>query len=337
MKHINVGLFVPHNGCPHQCTFCNQRAISGQSKQVTPADVDSAVEIAMKNPNSVGGEIAFFGGSFTAIDRKTMTELLSAAYKYVENGSFKGIRCSTRPDAIDDEICRTLKAYGVTAVELGAQSMSDEVLRLNQRGHTAQDIVNASEMLKGYGFELGLQMMTGLYGSTDTDSIDTARRIIKLKPETVRIYPTVVIKNTELARLYESGEYTPQTVDEAAELCAELLLMFEEAGIKVIRTGLHSGGDVSDYIAGAYHPAFKEICEGKIYIKKALDFIRQNNIETGDICIYVSPDAVSKMTGQKRTNLTRLGELGYNARVMPDPEIKRYCVYIEKIRRNEEL
>ena len=148
MKHVNVGLFVPHNGCPHQCTFCNQRAISGQSKQVTPADVDEAVKIAMNNPDSKGGEIAFFGGSFTAINRDIMVGLLKAAYKYVENGSFKGIRCSTRPDAIDDEICRILKFYGVTAVELGAQSMNDEVLLLNHRGHTSQEVINASKMLK---------------------------------------------------------------------------------------------------------------------------------------------------------------------------------------------
>lgn len=335
MRHINVGLFVPHSGCPHQCTFCNQRAISGQSRQVTPADVDEAVRVAMKNPDSRGGEIAFFGGSFTAIDRTVMTKLLDAAYRYVKDGSFKGIRCSTRPDAIDDEICRILKSYGVTAVELGAQSMNDEVLRLNRRGHTAADVVRASEMLKSYGFELGLQMMTGLYGSTDEDSIDTARKIIDLQPQTVRIYPTVVIRNTELAELCESGEYVPQTVDSAAKLCAELLLMFDEARITVIRTGLHSGGGVEkDYVAGAYHPAFKELCEGEIYFKRAVEFIERNGIQQGDITVFVSPDAVSKMTGQKKINIQKLSELGYNAKVKGDSKIQKYKVYIL---RNEEL
>lgn len=335
MRHINVGLFVPHSGCPHQCTFCNQRAISGQSRQVTPADVDEAVRVAMKNPDSRGGEIAFFGGSFTAIDRTVMTKLLDAAYRYVKDGSFKGIRCSTRPDAIDDEICRILKSYGVTAVELGAQSMNDEVLRLNRRGHTAADVVRASEMLKSYGFELGLQMMTGLYGSTDEDSIDTARKIIDLQPQTVRIYPTVVIRNTELAELCESGEYVPQTVDSAAKLCAELLLMFDEASITVIRTGLHSGGGVEkDYVAGAYHPAFKELCEGEIYFKRAVEFIERNGIQQGDITVFVSPDAVSKMTGQKKINIQKLSELGYSAKVKGDSKIQRYKVYIL---RNEEL
>lgn len=334
-KHVNVGLFVPHNGCPHQCSFCNQRAISGQSKQVTPEDVDKAVEIAMKNPDSKGGEIAFFGGSFTAIDRRKMTELLAAAYRYVENGSFKGIRISTRPDAIDGEICRILKSYGVTAVELGAQSMDDNVLRLNRRGHTAEDVVNASKMLKSFGFELGLQMMTGLYGSSDGDSIDTAKKIIALNPATVRIYPTVVIGDTELAELYKRGEYVPQTVDSAAELCAKLLLMFDEAGIAVIRMGLHSGGGVEgDYIAGAYHPAFRELCEGKIYLGKAVDFINENQIPKGKINIHVSPDAISKMTGQKRSNIARLRELGYDAKITADKEMNKYQVYIL---RNEEL
>lgn len=335
MKHVNVGLFVPHNGCPHQCTFCNQRAISGQSKQVTPSDVDEAVKIAMNNPDSRGGEIAFFGGSFTAIDRDVMVGLLKSAYKYVENGSFKGIRCSTRPDAIDDEICRILKLYGVTAVELGAQSMSDEVLRLNRRGHTSQDVINASEMLKSYGFELGLQMMTGLYGSTDEDSIETAKKIIALKPATVRIYPTVVLENTELAELYKSGKYQPETVDSAAELCAKLLLMFNEADITVIRTGLHSGGGVEgEYLAGAYHPAFKELGEGKIYINKAIEYIKENKIPQGKIIIYVARDAISKMTGQKRCNILKLKEMGYDAKITADSKTGKYQLYII---RNEEL
>ena len=244
MKHVNVALFVPHNGCPNQCSFCNQRAISGRRNQVEPSDVDSAVQIALKNPESKGGEIAFFGGSFTAIERETMVSLLSAAYKYVENGSFRGIRVSTRPDAIDEEICRILKSYGVSAVELGAQSLDDRVLILNKRGHTAEDVVKATKLLKKNGFETGLQMMTGLYGSVDEDSIETAEKIIELHPDTVRIYPTVVLENTQLCDLYRSGEYQPQDVDAAAELCATLLEMFQKAEIKVIRTGLHSGGDV---------------------------------------------------------------------------------------------
>ena len=335
MRHINVALFVPHNGCPNQCSFCNQRAISGYRNQVEPSDVDKAVQIALENPESKGGEIAFFGGSFTAIERETMVSLLSAAYRYVENGSFKGIRISTRPDAVDEEICRILKTYGVTAVELGAQSLDDRVLMLNKRGHTADDIAKATKLLQKNGFETGLQMMTGLYGSTDEDSIETARKIIGLNPDTVRIYPTVVLENTELCELYRKGEYHPQGVEEAAELCAELLQMFEEAGIKVIRTGLHSGGDVEgEFVAGAYHPAFKEICESKIYLRKVTELIRENKIPEGKIEIRVSPKAVSQMTGQKKANIEALKKLGYEAKITADESIEKYKVYIL---RNESL
>ncbi len=335
MRHINVALFVPHNGCPNQCSFCNQRAISGHRNQVAPSDVDSAVQIALKNPESKGGEIAFFGGSFTAIERETMVSLLSAAYKYVKNGSFRGIRISTRPDAIDEEICNILKSYGVTAVELGAQSLDDGVLTLNKRGHTAEDIAKATKLLQKEGFETGLQMMTGLYGSTDEDSVKTAERIIELHPDTVRIYPTVVLENTQLCDLYRSGEYQPQGVEDAAELCALLLLMFEKAKIKVIRTGLHSGGDVEgEFVAGAYHPAFKEICESKIYLKEAKKFILENKIPEGKIEIRVSPKAVSQMTGQKKANIQALREFGYEAKVVADDSIEKYKVYIL---RNETL
>ncbi len=335
MRHINVALFVPHEGCPNQCSFCNQRAISGKRTQVTPDDVEKAARTALLNPDSRGGELAFFGGSFTAIERETMLSLLSAAHRFIEDKSFRGIRVSTRPDAIDEEICDILKSYGVTAVELGAQSLDDNVLRLNRRGHTAQDVVRATHLLKKSGFETGLQMMTGLYGSTDSDSIETARRIITLEPDTVRIYPTVVLENTHLCELYKSGEYTPQTVESAAELCATLLELFNEAGIKVIRTGLHSGGDVEgEFVAGAYHPAFKEICESKIYLRKALEFIKANGIPQGKIEICVNPKAVSPMTGQKKANIRQLRELGYEAKITEDKQVEKYKLYIL---RNETL
>ena len=331
MKHINVGLFVPHNGCPNQCSFCNQKAISGHREQVTPEDIAQAVAIAVKNPDSVGGEIAFFGGSFTAIDRGTMLTLLQSAYSYVKQGLFQGIRISTRPDAIDEEICSLLKAYGVTAVELGAQSMDDSVLAMNGRGHTVADVVRASEMLRDYGFSLGLQMMTGLYGSCDTDSIMTAKKLIALCPDTVRIYPTVVLEHTPLAELYRNGEYQPQTVEEAVNLCSKLLLMFDEANIKVIRLGLHSGGEVEgEYVAGAYHPAFRELCESKIYLNIVLEMLKKQSVSKGKIKILVSPKAISKMTGQKRENIRILCEKGYEAKICPDTSLREYQVKILK-------
>lgn len=330
MKHVNVALFVPHEGCPHTCSFCNQRTISGSSKKLTAEDIESAVGIAAKGEyDKENSEIAFFGGSFTAIDRNYMLYLLESAYPYIKDGLFKGIRCSTRPDAIDEEILLTLKKYGVTAIELGAQSMSDNVLMLNERGHTAEDVVNASKMIKSHGFELGLQMMTGLYGDDDETAIMTAEKIIELNPETVRIYPTVVLENTHLAEIYRSGQYKPQTLDNAVSLCSKLLEMFHNANIKVIRLGLHSGGNTEDgYMAGAYHPAFRELCESRIYLNRVINIINKENIK-GNVTISVCPGEVSKMTGQKKSNIKILGDMGVFARVREDGGLKKYEVRIK--------
>ncbi len=332
MKHINVALFVVHKGCPHTCSFCNQRSISGSSKDITAADVHEAVKIAvgsLSESEAAGGEIAFFGGSFTMVEREYMLSLLEAAYEYVEKGVFKGIRISTRPDGISEEICDILKKHGVTAVELGAQSLDDRVLSLNERGHTARQVENASRMLKKYGFELGLQMMTGLYGSEDADSIETAEKIISLSPDTVRIYPTVVIKGTRLYDLMKKGEFVPKGVPETAELCARLIPMFENAGIKIIRVGLHSGGGVEEgFAGGAYHPALREICEGRIYYNSALE--KLSKLGEGSYILNVSPKEISKMTGQKKENLIKLREKGYDCAVKGVEGLSKYEVEIHK-------
>ena len=332
MKHINVALFVVHKGCPHTCSFCNQRSISGSSKDITADDVHEAVRIAVSSlteNEAAGGEIAFFGGSFTMVERDYMLSLLEAAYEYVEKGIFKGIRISTRPDGISEEICGILKKYGVTAVELGAQSLDDRVLELNERGHTARQVENACRMLKKHGFELGLQMMTGLYGSDDADSIMTAEKIVALSPDTVRIYPTVVIKGTRLYDLMKSGEFVPKGVPETAELCARLIPMFENAGIKVIRVGLHSGGGVEEgFAGGAYHPALREICEGRIYYNNALE--KLSGLEKGRYILGVSSKEISKMTGQKKENLIKLREKGYECAVKGVEGLSKYEVAIHK-------
>ncbi|MBO4446295.1 MAG: radical SAM protein [Clostridia bacterium] len=331
MSHKNIALFVAHVGCPHQCSFCNQHIITGKQETATAADVDAAVKTALDS-GCRDGQLAFFGGSFTAIDRPYMMSLLEAAKPHVDAGEISGIRVSTRPDAIDGEILDILKEYGVTAIELGAQSMSDEVLRKNRRGHTADDVRRASALIKKRGFELGLQMMTGLLGDSDEGAVFTARELIKLQPATVRIYPTVVLEHTELARLYENGEYRPQSLDEAVNLCARLLLMFEDAGIRVIRLGLHSGGNVEDgYIAGAYHPAMRELVEGRIYLDKALEKLR--DFEGGDAHrykIFVNPKEISKMTGQKRQNIVQLKDNNYICNVFPDDGLKKYEILIEE-------
>lgn len=332
MKHINVALFVVHKGCPHTCSFCNQRSITGVQKELTAGDVHSAVKVALESlskQQAAGGEIAFFGGSFTMVEPDYMISLLEAAFTYVKNGCFKGIRISTRPDGITDEICTILRKYGVTAVELGAQSLDDKVLYLNERGHTAGQVVEASRMLKAYGFELGLQMMTGLYGSDDEDCIETAKKIISLHPETVRIYPTVVLKGTKLSELAEKGEFTPVGVEHSVELCSKLIPMFENEGIKVIRVGLHSGGDVeSSMVGGAFHPALRELCEGRIYRNNAS--VLFDGMEKGDYILTVGKGCTSKMAGQKRCNITFLEAMGYNCTVEEREEVEKYKIKVRK-------
>lgn len=329
MKHINVALFVPHEGCPHACSFCNQKTISGKTKPLTLTDIDEAVKTALSTADCNKGEIAFFGGSFTAIDRDYMVSLLERAKQYIDKGFFAGIRISTRPDCISEEILDVLKHYGVTAIELGCQSMDDEVLRLNKRGHTAEDVINAAGLIKSYGFELGVQMMTGLFGDTQEKCLETAEKLISLEPDTARIYPTVVLEGTELARLYKEGRYTPQSLEDAAQLCAELLMMFRQKGIRVIRLGLHSGGNVEEgYVAGAYHPAFREICESEIYLKKVMDAIDSGRVQKGEIEITVGKRYVSMLTGQKKANINYLKDRGYTCKILQDETLEKYEIIV---------
>lgn len=312
MKKGNISIFVPHQGCPCACSFCNQKTITGQNELPTADDVRNAVDTALRK-KEYEYEIAFFGGSFTAIDRAYMLELLESAYPYVKNGQVKGIRLSTRPDCIDHEVLDILKKYGVTSIELGAQSMDDEVLEANRRGHTAQDICNASELIKEYGFELGLQMMTGLYKDTAEKSIETAKKIIELAPSTVRIYPTVVLKGTYLAELYLKEEYTPLNADDSAELCAILVPMFENAGIKIIRLGLHSSRDIKEnMLAGGFHDSFGELVKSRIMVNKILE------LPPADYQVYVNPRSVSKLKGNKKSNIYLLIERGYNIKIITD-------------------
>lgn len=271
--------------------------------------------------NSKYAEIAFFGGSFTAIDRDYMISLLDATVPYIDK--FKGIRISTRPDCIDEDILCLLKSYNVTSIELGAQSMNDNVLLYNKRGHTSVDVYKSSALIKSYGFSLGLQMMTGLYMSDDNIDIETARSFIKIKPDTVRIYPTIVMKNTDLADYMEKKMYQPQSLDDAVSLCSKLITIFEDNDINVIRVGLHhSGSLVCDMKDGPYHPSFRELCESEIIYNKLIDKIKDKEIRDTDILnVKVSPSCVSKLIGNKRANIIRLEESGYKINVIQDKNV----------------
>lgn len=290
-------------------------------------DVIKAVETALKSRNydAKTTEIAFFGGSFTAINRTYMLDLLKTASEFVEKGIVAGIRISTRPDAIDDEILNLLKEHHVTAIELGAQALNDRVLRLNNRGHKTADVVNASALIKQYGFELGLQIMTGLFGDSDQSAVKTAKRVIEIAPDTVRIYPTIVLKDTDLAALYADGIYTPQTLGEAVNLASKLYTMFTDAGIRVIRLGLHSIENDA-YIAGPWHPAFSELCQSQIMLTSALKLLTQK----GKYIIYVGVSDVSKMIGQKKCNLSFLQSKGFDCKVKSRKDLGNLKILIEK-------
>ncbi|WP_444657892.1 elongator complex protein 3 [Caproiciproducens sp. R2] len=332
MKHANVAIFVPHNGCPHQCSFCNQRAITGQLAQPSPQDVQNAAGIAKNSlrGNTKNAEIAFFGGSFTAIEPGYMVSLLEAAAPFVNDGTFAGIRVSTRPDCIDEEILKLLKKYGVTSIELGAQSMDDRVLRLNRRGHTAQQVAAAARLVKSNGFTLGLQMMTGLYGDTAEGSVLTARKLAALHPENMRIYPTVIMRGTELGDRYLGGEYRTLNLEETVQLCAGLLDFFEDQGIRVIRLGLHSSPELErDMLAGPWHPAFRELCESARLLRRISAYLRQNPQLKDSIMIKVNPKTASKAAGQKKCNLAALAQLGYCAKIVQDAGVEENCFTIE--------
>ena len=303
-----IPVFVPHFGCPNDCVFCNQRRISGSLTPATPEDVKKAVHDAAALPREgVKRQLAFYGGSFTAIPKIEQEALLGAAYELLCAGEIDAIRLSTRPDAIDGEVLSRLKRFRVETVELGAQSMDERVLLLAGRGHTAVDVENASKMIKEAGFRLILQMMTGLPGADDESSIKTAEKLIALKPDGVRIYPTVIVRDTALFDLWQAGRYAEHTVEDAVRVCAKLLPMFDAAGIPVIRLGLNPTDELSNGAAagGAYHPALGEMVKSRIMRQKAEELLE--GIESNSsVTLGVHKSRISQMTGQHRCNIDYL-------------------------------
>lgn len=327
----SVAFFVPHVGCPQRCSFCDQHSITGGAEPPTPAQVWETAQAAAARlgPRAGETELAFFGGSFTAIPRAYMLALLEPARAAVERFGFRGLRCSTRPDAVDGEVLALLKAHHMAAVELGAQSMDDGVLALNRRGHTAGDTARAAGLVKAAGLELGLQMMTGLYGSTPEKDLDTARALIALGPDTARIYPTVVLEGTGLAELCRAGAYRPQTLEEAVALCARLLPLFEEAGVRVIRLGLHAQREVeARRLAGPYHPALRELAESRLFLEKLLPALEARG--PGPCRVRVNPRGLSAAVGQRRANVQELARRGFAVGFVPAEEVPRGAFVIEE-------
>ena len=317
-KHYVIPIFVPHLGCPNDCVFCNQKSISGQKENMTVSNAKKTIEtyledIDYKNSNV---EIAFFGGSFTAIDDKLQEDLLTLAYSYIKQGKVKSIRISTRPDYIDKIVLKRLKKYRVKTIELGVQSANDYILAKSKRGHTFEDVKKASRLIKLYGFTLGHQMMVGLPESTKIDEINTAKEIIKLKPRIIRIYPVLVVKGTELEKDYLDGKYEPLTIVQAVEICKEIVVMFGKKKIKVIRIGLQGTEEIADptsdkseVVSGPYHPAFRQLVEAGLWYDVMLSKIKKLNAKVKEVLIKINPIDVNNVIGHKRENATKLKEI----------------------------
>lgn len=307
-KHKNIPIFIPHEGCPNCCVFCSQRKITGVKDTATALSDElkrckAIIDEATKTiANASSTEIAFFGGSFTAIDETRMTELLKLGYEYIENGKVSGIRLSTRPDFIDEHKLNILKRYGVKAIELGVQSMSDSVLLACKRGHTADDSRKSGRLIVKHGFEYVGQMMIGLPESTLESELLTAKEIIESGAKFSRIYPTITIEGTELYQMYLDGSYVPLTLDEAVERSSRVLELFLENGVKVLRIGLQSSEEMEKN--PFYHSAFGELAWGELYYRKMRKLLKE--VKSDSVLFTVESSQVSKAVGQKRKNILKL-------------------------------
>lgn len=316
-KQYIIPIFVPHLGCPNDCVFCNQKSISGQTKQVTKEDVKKTIEEYLKyvKDNSIV-EVAFFGGSFTGIEEEKQIELLSAAYEYIKAKKVDSIRISTRPDYINKKILKMLKKYKVKTIELGVQSANDYILQKAGRGHNFEDVKKASKLIRLYGFNLGHQMMVGLPESTTLDEINTAKQLIKLKPKIVRIYPVLVIKGTKLEQDYNNGKYKALTVVQAVEICKELVKLFTKKKIEIIRIGLQPTDTISDpndknseVVAGPFHPAFRQLVESGMWYDVIVEKIKKLNAKVKEVEVIVNPQDVNNVVGQRKENIKNLKEV----------------------------
>jgi len=315
-KRITIPVFIPHTGCPHCCVFCNQWRVTGSSSQPDREAVTATIEkyLSAVSPNVEKVELAFFGGSFTGIEPELQEKYLSWIQPYIENGAIRSIRVSTRPDYITAASLALLKKYHVETVELGVQSFDDEVLKASGRGHSSEDSVKAVKLIKESGFRSGIQILPGLPEDTPQKSIRTAEITVSLKPDDVRIYPAVVLKDTALESLYSSGSYRPMTIEETVELCSLIYGMFYENGINIIRMGLHpmdfSGGE-SPVVAGPYHPAIGFMIKSR-YRRRALEALfkewRAEHSDSKSASLLLPGKNREEFIGMNRENIFYLKE-----------------------------
>ncbi|MDF2522151.1 MAG: radical protein [Clostridia bacterium] len=341
-RHYIIPVFVSHRGCPHDCIFCNQKKITGSGGDVSGIEVKEKIEEYLKTMPLENShiELAFFGGSFTAIPIEQQKELLEAAQPYLKQGFIKNIRVSTRPDCIDEEVISILKLYGVQIVELGVQSLDEEVLRISNRGHSVQSVIDSVNLLKEHGFTVGVQVMVGLPGDNEEKSIATVKRLVGLKPHIARIYPALVIRNTYMEKMYERGLYKPLSLESAVEICKKLLIIFEQNNIEVIRIGLQPTeeiGEGKEVAAGPFHPSMRQLVVSSIY-RDMLENIINDMKPVESIEIEVNSKEISDIIGQKRTNIDFLSKK-YKLKkiaVIQSPDIEKQSITVKsgEIERN---
>ncbi len=305
MKHYNIPIFISHYGCPNACVFCNQVKINGRETDVTIEDLKNIIEEYLKIlPKDSYKEVAFFGGTFTGISLGKQKEYLEGVKEYLDKGLVQGIRLSTRPDYINKEVLEQLKKYNVTTIELGVQSLDEEVLKKSARYYPIEVVYEASKLIKSYGINLGIQLMPGLPGSTFESDFETAKKVVKISPENARVYPTLIIKDTEMERMYKRGEYEVFTLDEAIKRCRKIISLLEINGINIIRVGLQPSDDLREggvAVEGAFHPAFRELVDGEIYF----DFLKSIELKDKKLEVELNEKLVSKVVGLKRKNIKR--------------------------------
>jgi histone acetyltransferase (RNA polymerase elongator complex component) len=328
-KPFIIPIFLPHAGCPHRCVFCNQSLITGVDSRHSPIKVRNSVEAFLKHKGARRGlvQIAFFGGNFLGINTDEIKRLLAEAAKFVKEGRADSIRFSTRPDTIDRYRLDIIKNFPVSTVELGVQSMDDRVLSLAKRGHTHAETEKAVHLLKEYAYEIGAQLMVGLPGDDPERMLASAQRVAKLKPDFIRIYPTVVVAGSPLAKLYNEGHYTPLSLKNAVAQVKELYRFFSRKNIRVIRMGLQAMDDLekgSTILAGPYHPAFGHLVYSEIFLDIAISAIESVNPKGHAVNLHVHPRSVSKMRGLKNVNITRLNKKFplQSVEIVPDHSLK---------------
>tara|TARA_R110001583_G_scaffold84281_5_gene221878 strand:+ start:34396 stop:35391 length:996 start_codon:yes stop_codon:yes gene_type:complete len=324
LKHCNIPIFIPELACPHQCVFCNQEKISGTFSVPKPNEIAEIIDSYLETiPKNRVINIAFFGGSFTGIPRNEMIAYLKEAYKYVMSGEVQGIRISTKPDYITEEILDILEQYGVTAIELGAQSTNNKILVKSGRGHKFDAIENAAKLIRKRNFELGLQMMLGLPHDTLELSIQTANDIVRLKADTTRIYPTVVVEGTVLEKMYHKGDYKVLSLEEAVFWSKEVLKIFNKANIKILRVGLHPSEELElgkSLVAGPIHPSFKEMVLSALWF----DILTEKLKKKGVVTIQVSKQQLNYAIGYKGVNRVNLKTKGYTTKFSADINLKDF-------------